>query len=152
MDFSFIDITKIHVFIAVFLAVCLVVFLSIFVDLWDGVYTARKTGERIHSHKLRVTIAKMSEYWRFLVIGFLVDCLGFFFGFYFMPFAVVAFGVGLLIVEARSMFEHARRRKSHTAELPNLLAEIINASTKKDAQQVVEQLKQILNKDENNPG
>lgn len=131
---------KVLLFAGVFLAVCILVIIAIMLDLWDGVYTAKKTGQRIHSHKLRVTISKMSEYWRFLLIGFLVDCLGVFFNFYALPFVVVLFGVGLIVVEAKSMFEHARRRKSHIKELPELVTEIVNAATTKDAEKIVKLL------------
>lgn len=128
---------KLYLFLGVFLAVCLVVIIAIMLDLWDGVYTAKKTNQRVHSHKLRVTIAKMSEYWRFLLIGFLVDCLGVFFDFYFLPFVAVLFGFGLLVVETKSMFEHANRRKSHMTELPGIINDIIRAVDKKDAEKII---------------
>lgn len=128
---------KLYLFLGVFLAVCLVVIIAIMLDLWDGVYTAKKTNQRVHSHKLRVTIAKMSEYWRFLLIGFLVDCLGVFFDFYFLPFVAVLFGFGLLVVETKSMFEHANRRKGHMTELPDIINDIIRAVDKKDAEKII---------------
>lgn len=106
-------------------------------DLWDGVYTAKKTNQRVHSHKLRVTIAKMSEYWRFLLIGFLVDCLGVFFDFYFLPYVAVLFGAGLIVVETKSMFEHAKRRKSHTTDLPDIIQGIIEAVDKQGAEKIL---------------
>ena len=117
---------KLYLFLGVFFAVCLLVITAILVDLWDGVHTAKRTNERVHSHKLRVTIAKISEYWRFILIGFLVDCLGIIFSFYILPFVAVLFGAGLIAVEAKSMFEHAHRRKSHTAELPDIVSSIIS--------------------------
>ena len=79
---SILSLDKLYLFLGIFLAVCILVIAAIMLDLWDGVHTAKKTNQRVHSHKLRVTIAKMSEYWRFILIGFLVDCLGIFFSFY----------------------------------------------------------------------
>ena len=140
---KFISYEKAYLFIGIFMAVCILVIVAIMLDLWDGVHTAKKTGERVHSHKLRVTIGKMSEYWRFIIIGFLVDCLGIFFHFYVLPFVVIMFGVGLIVIEAKSMFEHANKRKSHTAELPDLLKNIIKAANEKEAMKVVEQFKAI---------
>lgn len=137
---SILPIDKIYLFLGVFLAVCILVIAAIMLDLWDGVHTARKTGERVHSHKLRVTIAKMSEYWRLILIGFLVDCLGVFFSFYILPFVAVMFGAGLIAVEAKSMFEHAGRRKSHTADLPDVVKSIIKAVDAKDAREILERL------------
>lgn len=96
---SIISLEKGYIFIGVFFAVSLLVIMAIMLDLWDGVYTAKRTGQRVHSHKLRVTIAKVSEYWRFLLIGFLADCLGFLFSFYFLPFMALLFGMGLIVVD-----------------------------------------------------
>lgn len=153
---SIVSIDKVYLFIGVFLCVSIMVILAILLDLWDGVYTARKTEQRVHSHKLRVTIAKMSEYWRFIIIGFCVDCLGVFFEFYELPFVVVLFGVGLIVVEAKSMFEHAKRRKSHTTQLPEIIQGIVDCVHEKDAQKIVEKLRAMTEptnhhgKDENN--
>lgn len=132
---------RLYLFLGVLLAVSLLVIVAIMLDLWDGVHTARKTGERVHSHKLRVTIEKVSEYWRFILIGFLVDCLGIFFPFYFMPFVAVVFGIGLIVVEAKSMFEHAKRRRSHIMELPEIIWDIVNCAHEKDARLIVNRLK-----------
>lgn len=137
---TILSLDKLLLFLGVFFAVSLIVIMAIMLDLWDGVYTAKRTHQPVHSHKLRVTIAKMSEYWRFLLIGFLVDCLGVFFSFYFLPFVAVLFGAGLIVVEAKSMFEHANRRKSEMTDLPEIINEIIAAADKKDAQKVIEVL------------
>lgn len=137
---AIISLDKLHLFLGVFLAVCILVIIAIMLDLWDGVHTAKKTNQRVHSHKLRVTIAKMSEYWRFILIGFLVDCLGMFFTFYLMPFVTLLFGVGLIVVEAKSMFEHTNRRKSHMTELPDIIKRIMECAHEKDAMKIIEQL------------
>lgn len=141
---SILELTKLYLFIGVFLAVCLLVIAAIMLDLWDGVHTAKKTNQRVHSHKLRVTIEKMSEYFRFVLIGFLVDCLGLFFSVYPMPFVAILFGVGLIIVEVKSMFEHANRRKSHMTQLPDIIRGIVECAHDKDAKKLVEQI-QTLN-------
>ncbi|MCM1075930.1 MAG: phage holin family protein [Lachnospiraceae bacterium] len=135
-----VPISKITLFAGIFLAISLLVVFAIMLDLWDGVHTARVTKERVHSHKLRVTIDKMSEYWRFLIIGFLIDCIGLIFSFYIMPFMVVLFGVGLIIIEIKSMFEHAKRRKSNTTELPTILHQIVKCANEKDAHDLVEKI------------
>ncbi len=131
-------------FAGAFFAISLMVVMAIMLDLWDGVHTARVTKERIHSHKLRDTVAKMSEYWRFLIIGFLIDCIGMIFSFYIVPFVVVLFGIGLIIVEIKSMLEHAKRRKSHTAELPDILRKIVECANEKDAHDIVEKINALL--------
>lgn len=127
-------------FLAVFLGVSLLVVLAIMLDLWDGVHTARVVKDSVHSHKLRITIAKMCEYWRFIVIGFLIDCIGLVFSFYVVPFMVVLFGLGLILTEVKSMFEHARRRKSHTGDLPDLVREIVKAANERDARIILDKI------------
>ena len=134
---SILSLEKGYLFIGVFFAVSLLVIMALMLDLWDGMYTAKRTGQRVHSHKLRVTIAKVSEYWRFLLIGFLADCLGFLFSFYFLPFMALLFGMGLIVVEIISMFEHAKRRKSHLIDLPEIIDGIIAATSKKDAEKII---------------
>lgn len=134
---SILSLEKGYLFIGVFFAVSLLVIMAIMLDLWDGVYTAKRTGQRVHSHKLRVTITKVSEYWRFLLIGFLADCLGFLFSFYFLPFMALLFGMSLIVVEIISMFEHAKRRKSHLIDLPEIIDGIIAATSKKDAEKII---------------
>ncbi len=138
--FEIIDTTKIMLFVGIFLAISILVVIAIMLDLWDGVHTARVTKQRVHSHKLRDTIAKMSEYWRFIIIGFLIDCLGCIFAFYFMPFVAVLFGAGLIIIEIKSMIEHAKRRKSHCAELPGILKAIRDCANDKDAISIIERI------------
>ena len=139
---AILNIDKALLFLGVFLAVSIVVITAIMLDLWDGVHTAKKTHERVHSHRLRVTIAKISEYWRLLLIGFLIDCLGVLFDFYFMPFVALLFGAGLIVVEAKSMFEHASKRKSHAVELPEIISKIVSATTSTDARKIIDTLKE----------
>ena len=139
---------KVLLFAAILLAISILVVIAIMLDLWDGVHTAKITKERVHSHKFRITIAKMSEYWRFIIIGFLIDCIGCIFDFYLIPFVVVLFGTGLILIEIKSMFEHAKRRKSHTATLPSLLKKIIAASNPQEAKEVLEKITTILEEQE----
>lgn len=137
---TLLQIDKVRLFFSLLLIICILVIVAIMLDLWDGVHTAKMTNQRIHSHKLRVTISKISEYFRFIMIGFLVDCLGFFFDFYLLPFVALLFGAGLIAVEAKSMFEHANRRKSHTTELPTIIKSIVDCVSDKDAMKIIEHL------------
>lgn len=135
-----VPISKILIFLGVFLTVSIFVIIAIMLDLWDGVHTAKKLKDRVHSHKLRVTIAKISEYWRLMVIGFLLDCIGIVFSFYILPFFAMLFGFGLIVIEIKSMIEHAKRRKSHTAELPDILHKMVACANEKDAHDLLEKI------------
>ena len=134
---------KLLLFTGVFLAVCILVIVAIMLDLVDGVHTARKTGQRVRSHILRKTIEKMCEYWRFIMIGFLVDCLGIFFGVYLLPFVAMLFGGGLIMVEIKSLFEHARRRRSHATQLPEILRGIVDCTREKDAREIMRRIAEM---------
>lgn len=134
---------KVRIFLAVFLAAVFLVVLAIMIDLWDGIYTARKTGQRVHSHKMRVTIDKISEYFRIVAVGFLIDCIGYLFPIYFLPFFAMIFAIGLICIEISSLFEHAKRRKSHTADMPDVISRIINCSHEHDARKIIETISQL---------
>lgn len=142
---------KFMLFAGILLIISILVVFAIMLDLWDGVHTAKVTKDSIHSHKFRITIAKMSEYWRFIIIGFLIDCIGCIFDFYVIPFVVVLFGTGLILIEIKSMFEHAKRRKSHTTDLPVILRKIVAAANEKDAREIFEKITKILEEKENSP-
>lgn len=139
MTFEFLE-SKVYLFLGVLLAVSLLVILAIMLDLWDGLHTAKKTAQPIRSSILRITVAKICEYWRFILVGFLVDCLGILFSFYGIPFITVLFGAGLIAVETKSMFEHAKRRKSRSGELPAIIHDIINCLHEHEAKDIVKRL------------
>lgn len=139
-------------FLLIFFVLSLGIVVAIIADLADGIYTAKKTGQRIHSHKLRVTTDKFCEYWRFLLMAFIIDVVGLIvearFQCYPLPFCSMAIGVGLVAVEIKSMFEHARRRKSHVTEIPELLRQIMAASSQKDARAAMRAIADYINYNE----
>lgn len=135
---------KFMLFAGILLIISILVVFAIMLDLWDGVHTAKVTKDSIHSHKFRITISKVSEYWRFIIIGFLIDCIGCIFDFYVIPFVVVLFGTGLILIEIKSMFEHAKRRKSHTTDLPIILKKIVAAANEKDAREIFDKITKVL--------
>ena len=139
---------KLLMFAGVFLALSLLVILAILVDLWDGVYTARKLRRRVHSRKLRVTAEKFSEYWRFLILGFLVDVVGWLFSFYMLPFVTMLFGVGLIIIEVKSMFEHANKRKSGAVKLTAIIGDIIDCAGENQAKRIISNISRGILADE----
>lgn len=118
-----------------------VMFVSILIDLWDGIYTAKFLGEKIKSHTMRHTFQKAGEYWRLMLFGLLFDVIGLLFTWYILPFMTMIITLGVLIIEFRSMMEHSKKRKSHAAELPDVIAEIIKAASKQDALEIIKMLK-----------
>lgn len=133
---AIIDHGVIHLMVSV--GLWLLVIVAILIDLWDGVYTAKCRQERIHSHKLRETVAKISEYWRLMLVGFVVDTVGVLFPWWLLPYLSIILCIGLVGVEAKSIMEHARKRKSHTLEMSDVYDAIIKAASRKDARKAIE--------------
>lgn len=138
------DLPHLYRHVGISLAMWLIVIAVVMVDLIDGVHTAKVLKKRIHSHKLRLTVIKFGEYWRFLLFGFFFDFIGIVFPWYSYPYMTIVITLGLAIIELKSMLEHAKKRKSKTAELPNLAERIVECATKKDATELI-----ALIKDEN---
>lgn len=131
---------------SVSVALWIIVIAAILIDLWDGVYTAKAMHIRIHSHKLRITVGKISEYWRLMLIGFCVDTVGALFPAYSLPYLSVIFCVGLVCVEAKSMFEHARKRKSNTVEVKDMIRMIIDCTSEGDAKSIISRFGEYIKK------
>lgn len=131
--------------LAVSVALWLLVIAAIMLDLWDGVYTAKATHQHIHSHKLRVTIDKVSEYWRLMLVGFIIDTIGVLFPVYALPFLSIVFCIGLIGVEAKSMLEHAKRRKSKALEAKEIISMMVACASEGDAHSVLEKINEYLN-------
>lgn len=127
-----------------FVFLWLILIAAILLDLWDGVHTARKMNEPIKSHRLRVTIQKITEYWRLMLIAALVDSVGALFTFYNIPYLSILFCLCLVGVEAKSMFEHAKRRKSRTVEMKDILGIIIRAVNDKDADNAYRKIREYI--------
>lgn len=119
---------------------------AILVDLWDGVKTARKLKEPIKSHQLRITIDKMTEYWRLMLIAALVDLVGSVFTFYIVPYLSILLCLGLVGVEGKSLFEHAKRRKSKAIEMKDIIQAVIRAANDKDAVAAFENIRDFIEK------
>lgn len=135
--------------IAVTLLCWVLVIMAILIDLWDGIYTARKLGERLHSHKFRHTVQKAGEYWRLLLFGFIADTLGLLLPWYALPYITMALCVSLVFIEMKSVFEHYKRRKSGLAALPGIAARIVECVTEKDAEKLINTIKDELQTDKN---
>lgn len=125
----------------------LLVIIAVLIDLWDGVYTARLLGHKVHSHKLRVTVRKIGEYWRIMLMGFVFDTIGILFPFYAWPYASIIICCAIVFIEGKSMMEHARKRKSRAAEIPSMMKDIIECATEHDALEILRRIKMAWDED-----
>ena len=137
-------IDRISMLVVVTIISWMVVIIAVLVDLWDGLYTARKLGEKLRSHKFRHTIHKLGEYWRVMLIGLLFDTLCLCLPWYNFPYLTILAAVGLLIIEVGSMREHIKKRKNSLSELPTIIANIISCADEKDAMALIKKIKESM--------
>lgn len=138
-----VDLPHLYTHLGISLAMWVLVMCLVCLDLIDALYTAKRTGKRIHSHKLRMTVSKFGEYWRFLLFGFFFDFVGVFFPWYGYPYMTIIITVGLAIIELKSMLEHARMRKSVTAELPDIIKQVVECADADDAKKLIKNIIKI---------
>lgn len=124
-----------------------VMIFAVLIDLWDRVMTQRRLKRQVTSHRLRKTVNKILEYWRLLLIGFLVDSALLIFSWYIVPYVSVALTIGLVAVEAKSMWEHALERRSGTLGLMDVANAIVNCKDGHGAIKVINMVKKYLNGD-----
>lgn len=134
------DLPHIYKHFGINLGLWLLVIVAVLIDLWDGVMTARQLGKKIHSHKLRITINKMGEYWRIMLLGFVFDFIGVIFPWYGYPYLSILICVGIVLIEIKSVYEHAKRRKSKASELPDIISDVIKTASKPEAEAIIKRI------------
>lgn len=95
-------------------------------DTVSGIYTAKKTGEKLRSHRLRKMFEKMAVYWFFQVLVGIVGLILSLFPFYNLPYLSILFAIMICMTEGRSMWEHSKRRRDGVAKLPEAVQELID--------------------------
>lgn len=125
------------------------ILLAVLIDLSTGVERAKKCKERIKSRILRRTISKVVDYYRLLFFGVIIDVLGLAFVWYNMPYCAVLVAVGVVLIEAKSVLENYQKMKSAARDMPDVVKQIIEAVTDKDANKVIELIKDNEKRDEN---
>lgn len=117
------------------------ILLAVLIDLSTGVERAKKCKERIRSHILRRTISKVVDYYRLLFFGVIIDVLGLAFVWYNMPYCAVVVAVGVVLIEAKSVLENYQKMKSAARDMPAVVRQIVEAVTDKDAEKIIELIK-----------
>lgn len=95
-------------------------------DTISGIYTAKKTGEKLRSHRLRKTFEKMAVYWFFQTLVAIVGIILTLLPWYNLPYLSIILAVAICVTEGRSMWEHSRRRKDGVAKIPETMQELID--------------------------
>ena len=125
------------------------ILLAVLIDLSTGLERAKKCKERIKSHILRRTISKVVDYYRLLFFAVIIDVLGLAFVWYNMPYCAVLVAAGVVLIEAKSVLENYQKMKSAARDMPDVVKQIIKAVTDKDANKVIELIKDNEKRDEN---
>lgn len=120
------------------------VFVANFVDFWSGRDTAKAIGEHIDSKGYRRTFVKIGDYYRVLIFALLFDLIGSLFTFYKLPFASILGSISVIAIELASVLENSRRKKSHSAEIPDMVRKIIQCATTKDGEKILEEIRKEL--------
>ena len=125
------------------------ILMAVLIDLSTGVERAKKCKEKIRSHILRRTISKVVDYYRLLFFGVIIDVLGLAFVWYNMPYCAVLVAAGVVLIEAKSVLENYQKMKSAARDMPAVVKQIIDAVTDKDAEKIIELIKDNDKRDEN---
>ena len=121
------------------------VFIANIIDFWSGRDTAKALGEPIDSKGYRRTFVKIGDYYRVLMFLLLFDLIGSLFEFYKLPFATLLGSVAVIAIELKSVIENSRRKKSHSAEIPQIIKEIIQCSTTAKGEEILKRINKEFN-------
>lgn len=95
-------------------------------DTVSGIYTAKKTGEKLRSHRLRKTFEKMAVYWFFQILVAIVGIMLSTLSWYDLPYLSIIFALAICVSEGISMWEHSKRRKDGVAKIPETVQGLID--------------------------
>lgn len=112
-------------------------------DTISGIYTAKKTGEKLRSHRLRKTFEKMAKYWFFQILIAIVGVILSLIPWYDLPYLSMFFATAICVAESRSMQEHSKRRKDGMAKIPETVQGLIDlVGSEKELKQMLVDLVQ----------
>lgn len=138
-----------------FIVACCIIVTGIFsvADFISGVYTAKKLGEPLRSHRYRKTFEKMAVFWGFQLLVALVGLILTVMPFYQLPYLSLLTALVICWIEGRSMFEHAQRRRDHLAKIPQMMHDIVGLIGDDTVREIIVEIikKKSRPCDENNP-
>lgn len=130
--------------VAIILVCWAFVFISSFVDFCSGRNTAKALGEKIDSKGYRRTFAKIGDYYRVLIFAFLFDAIGSLFSWYQLPFASMVGSISVILIEMHSVIENSRRKKSHAADVPEIVKQIVQCTTSDKGIELLEKIEELV--------
>lgn len=141
-------------FIAIRVGIILVCWIfmifSSIVDFWSGTTTAKALGQALMSHGFRRTITKIGDYVRLMLFALMFDILGSLLSFYIIPFATILCTIAVMYIEGKSVIENSKRKKAHAAEVPDIVKQIVQATTAEQGSEILDKISKLLASDEKN--
>lgn len=135
-------------FIAVRIGIILVCWLfmvlSTIVDFWSGTTTAKALGQTLMSHGFRRTITKIGDYVRLMLFALMFDVLGSLLSFYMIPFATILCTIAIIYIEGKSVVENSKRKKAHAGDIPEIVKQIIQATTTEQGHNILNTISNIV--------
>lgn len=95
-------------------------------DTISGIYTAKKTGEKLRSHRLRKTFEKMVTYWFFQILVAIVGVILSLISWYNLPYFSIILALVICYTEGCSMWEHCKRRRDGVTKIQETMQELID--------------------------
>lgn len=129
---------------AIIMVCWLFMIVACIIDFWSGTTTAKAIGEKLMSHGFRRTITKIGDYIRVMFFALMFDLLGGLFTFYKIPFSTILCTVAIIAIEGKSVIENSRRKKAHAADIPDIIKQIIQATTAKQGHEIFNKINELL--------
>jgi len=99
------------------------VFLSVLIDLYFGVRRAKRLKIVRTSSGYRRTISKLTNYFGLMLMLSIADVVVSVV--FKMPYFTVAGAIGIVLVEAKSVFENLKQQEKNIAEVQSMLLKIL---------------------------
>ncbi len=119
------------------------VFISVLIDFFFGVRRAKRMNIARTSSGYRRTISKLTNYFGLMLMLSIADIVASVV--FKMPYFTVAGAVGIVLVEAKSVFENLKQQEKNIAEVQSMLLKIFE---NKDEIQAILSMLNINKKEE----
>ena len=113
------DWSQINVLLTVLAVLYACVFMSVIVDLFFGVKRAKRLKIVRTSYGYRRTITKLTSYFGLMIMLSIADIVASVV--FDMPYFTVIGAIGIILVEAKSVFEHLRQETKNVEDVQKML-------------------------------
>ena len=117
------DWSQINVLLTVLAVLYACVFMSVIVDLFFGVKRAKRLKIVRTSYGYRRTITKLTSYFGLMIMLSIADIVASVV--FDMPYFTVIGAIGIILVEAKSVFEHLRQETKNVEDVQKMLFKLI---------------------------